>query len=66
MEVKQFLEESLRLKQCTVIVCLDAKGAFDATWWPSNLRQLRELKCSKIYKMYQQVSLAIGKRHYQT
>ena len=30
MEVKKFIEESLRLKQCTVIVSLDVKGAFDA------------------------------------
>jgi hypothetical protein len=45
MEVKNFIEESLKLKQCTVIVSLDVKGAFDAAWWPSILKQLRELKC---------------------
>ena len=28
MEVKTFIEESVRLKQCTVIVSLDAKGSF--------------------------------------
>jgi hypothetical protein len=47
MEVKKFIEESLRLKQCTVIVSLDVKGAFDAAWWPSILKQLKELKCHK-------------------
>jgi len=47
MEVKKFIEESLRLKQCTVIVTLYVKGAFDAAWWPSILKQLRELKCPK-------------------
>ena len=47
MEVKNFIEESLRLKQCTVIVSLDVKWAFDAAWWPSILKQLRELKCPK-------------------
>jgi hypothetical protein len=26
---------------------LDVKGAFDAAWWPSILKQLRELKCPK-------------------
>jgi hypothetical protein len=31
MEVKHFTEER-RLKQCTVIVSLDVKGAFDAAW----------------------------------
>jgi retron-type reverse transcriptase len=41
MEVKKFIEESLRLKQCTVVVSLDIKGAFDAAWWPNNLKQLR-------------------------
>ena len=52
MEVKNFIEESLRLKQCTVTVSLDVKGAFDAAWRPSILKQLRELKCSKnFYKL---------------
>jgi hypothetical protein len=32
MEVKYFIEEILRLKQCTVIVSLDVKRAFDAAW----------------------------------
>jgi len=32
MEVKNFIEKSLRLKQCTVIVSLDVKGTFDAVW----------------------------------
>jgi hypothetical protein len=47
MEVKNFIGESLRLKQSAVIVSLDVKGAFDAAWWPSILKQLRELKCPK-------------------
>ena len=37
----------LRLKQCTVIASLAVKGAFDAAWWPSILKQLRELKCPR-------------------
>jgi hypothetical protein len=47
MEVKNFIDESLRLKEYTVLVSLDVKGAFDAAWWPSTLKQLRELKCPK-------------------
>jgi hypothetical protein len=47
MEVQNFIEESLRVKQCTVIVSFDVKGAFDAAWWLSILKQLRELKCPK-------------------
>ena len=50
MEVKKYTEESLRLKQSTVIVSLDVKGAFDAAWWPNILKQLREHKCPK--KLY--------------
>jgi len=30
IEVKTFIDEYLRLKQCAVIVSLDVKGAFDA------------------------------------
>jgi len=47
MEVKIFIDESLRLKQCTVIASLDVKGAFDAAWWSRILKQLRQLKCPK-------------------
>jgi hypothetical protein len=47
MEVKNFIEENLRLKQCTLIVSLDVKGAFEAAWCPSILKQLLELKCPK-------------------
>jgi hypothetical protein len=43
MEVKNFIEESLRLKQCTIIASLDVKWAFNAACWPSILKQLREL-----------------------
>ena len=47
MEVKNFVEESIRLKQCTVLVSLDVRGAIDAGWWPSILKQLREFKCPR-------------------
>jgi hypothetical protein len=47
MEVKNLIEESLRLKQCAVIASFDIKGAFYAACWPSILKQLRELKCPK-------------------
>jgi len=45
MEVKKLKGGSLRLKQWTVIFCLDVKGTSDAAWWPSILKQLKELKC---------------------
>jgi len=47
MEVKNLIEESLRLKQCAVVISLDVKGAFDAAWWPGILKQFREVKCPK-------------------
>jgi hypothetical protein len=47
MEVKNFIEESLRFEQCTIIVGLDVTGAFDSAWWPCVLMQLRDLKCPK-------------------
>ena len=52
MVAKNFIEESLRLKQCTVVVSLDVKGAFDAAWWPSILKQLKEFECpANLYKL---------------
>jgi len=39
MEVKNFMEESLRLKQSIVIVSVDVKRAFDASWWSSTLKK---------------------------
>jgi hypothetical protein len=47
MEVKKFIEESIRLKKCTVVFSLDVRGALDAAWWPSILKQLREFKCPR-------------------
>ena len=52
MVTKNFIEESLRLKQCTVVVSLDIKGAFDAAWWPSILKQLKEFECpANLYRL---------------
>jgi hypothetical protein len=59
MEVKHFIEESLRLKQCTVIVSLYIKVAFDTAWWPSILKQLRDVP--GIYTNYQPATLVAGK-----
>jgi hypothetical protein len=47
MDVKNFVEESFIIKQCTIIVSLDVEGAFDSAWWPCILTQLIELKCPK-------------------
>ena len=57
---KNFIEESLRLKQCTVVVSLDVKGAFDAAWWPSILKHLKEFECPANLYRHQRATLAIG------
>ena len=47
MAVKEIIEENLKHNNCTSVVSLDVLRAFDATWWPSILRNLKELKCPK-------------------
>ncbi|KAK9737021.1 Reverse transcriptase (RNA-dependent DNA polymerase) [Popillia japonica] len=47
MELKKFTEDSLRRGDVVVIVSLDVKGAFNATWWPAILKSLKGSKCPK-------------------
>jgi hypothetical protein len=47
MAVKVIIEENLKQKNCTSVVSVDIRGAFDAAWWPRILRNLKELKCPK-------------------
>jgi ribonuclease HI len=47
MTVKAITEENLGQNNCTSVVSLDVRGAFDAAWWPSILCNLKELKCPK-------------------
>jgi len=47
MTVKEIIEENMKQKNCTSVVSLDVQGAFDTAWWPSTLRNLKELKCPK-------------------
>ena len=52
MVAKNFIEETLRLEQCTVVVSLDVKGAFDAAWWSSILKHLKEFECpANLYRL---------------
>ena len=46
ISVKEIIEGNLKEKDCTSVVSLDVQ-AFDAAWWPSILRNLKELKCPK-------------------
>jgi citrate lyase alpha subunit len=34
MAVKETIEENLKRKNCTSVVSLDVRGAFDVAWWP--------------------------------
>jgi ribonuclease HI len=47
MAVKEFVEDGLREGLITILVSLDVKGAFDAAWWPSILKALREFNCPR-------------------
>ena len=47
MAVKEIIEENLKQKNCTAVVSLDVRGAFDAAWWPSILHKLKDLKCPR-------------------
>ena len=47
LTVKGIIEENLKQKNCTAVVSLDVREAFDAAWWPSILHNLKELKCPR-------------------
>ena len=47
MVVKEIIEQNLKQNNCTSVVSLDIRGAFDAALWPSILHNLKELKCLK-------------------
>ena len=45
MVVKEYVQRSLNENQFLVLVSLDVQGAFDAAWWPSIMKALRDYKC---------------------
>ena len=45
MAVKDFIDEALTKGQIVALVSLDVKGAFDAAWWPSILKALKDFYC---------------------
>ena len=45
LAVKEFLAEGMREGHIKILVGLDVKVAFDAAWWPSILKTLKEFKC---------------------
>ena len=47
MAVMEFTEEGMRQGLITILVSLDVKGAFNATWWPSILKTLQDFNCPR-------------------
>jgi hypothetical protein len=47
MAVKEFVEEGLRQGFITILVSLDVRGAFDATWWSRILKTLKDFNCPR-------------------
>jgi len=42
METKNFIEPALLKKEVVIMTSLDIKGAFDAAWWPSIIKGLKD------------------------
>ena len=55
MVVRQFIDNEIKRKNCVVVTSLDVKGAFDAAWWTSILKSLRDFECpSNLYELTKQ------------
>jgi hypothetical protein len=54
MAAKQYIEPELERGRVVILVSLDVKGAFNAAWWPTILKGLREAKCPRnLYQLTQ-------------
>jgi hypothetical protein len=47
MAVNDFIDEALTKGHIVALVSLDVKGAFDAAWWPSILKALKDFQCPR-------------------
>jgi hypothetical protein len=47
MAIKVFIDEALTKGHIVALVSLDVKGAFDAAWWPSILKTLKDFQCPR-------------------
>ena len=47
MALKEYVKDCLNVGEIVVVTSLDVKGAFDAAWWPSIMKNLRDFKCPK-------------------
>jgi hypothetical protein len=52
MEAKKFIEPELVKRKVVTMTSLDVKGAFEAAWWPSILKGLKDSGCPrKLYNL---------------
>jgi len=47
MAVKDFIDESLTKGYIVALVSLDVKVDFDAAWWPSILKAMKDFYCPR-------------------
>jgi len=47
LAAEEFAQAQLQQKNLVIIISLDVKAAFDTAWWPSILRNLRDLRCPR-------------------
>ena len=47
MEAKKFTEPELETRKIVIMTSLDVTGAFDAVWWPSILKGLKDSGCPR-------------------
>jgi hypothetical protein len=47
MGAKKFIETELVKRKVVIMTSLDVKGAFDAVWWPSILKGLKDSGCPR-------------------
>ena len=47
MEAKKFIEPELGSRKVVIMTSLHIKGAFDAAWWPSILKELKVSGCPR-------------------
>jgi len=47
MDLKDYVQRSMKEEQYVALISLNVKAAFDAAWWPGILFSLRTLKCQR-------------------
>jgi hypothetical protein len=47
LDLKGFVQESLKEGSYATLISLDVPGAFDAAWWPGVINLLKNLQCPR-------------------